>query len=42
MHTIIPAVCFTIAGIVGAVTPNHQIAWVGVALGGLFFLLPVG
>lgn len=41
MHGLLPALCFIIGGIVGAVTPNHVIAWVAVALGGLFMILPV-
>lgn len=39
MHVTIAAVCFIVAGIVGAVSPNHVLAWVGVALGGLFMIL---
>jgi hypothetical protein len=41
MHGLLPALCLIIGGIVGAVTPNHVIAWVCVALAGLFLILPI-
>ncbi len=41
MHGLLPAIALIIAGIVGAVTPQNVIAWVCVALAGLFMLLPI-